>query len=460
MEILKQLENAVILNKDNREFLGLSTGLTNRGTAGTNFSDLRRGNGYINRESGIEAYNLPEIIEIEGSVIIYSEDVKLGLRPLFNGDNDLQTLRDLLQFILKLKEQGVEIDGYASNLIYKTDNDELLMLPPRIIHFLNDRKSLIKKEEDVTIYRHPDLIKDNSLLFSIGIILFQITTNSYPVIYTDVEDLRDKIRRGNFLKPIWKNIKLSMETVELLDILILQKEEITPTKCLKELDELISDGTERTDIDYQDEIILNNKDMMWFIKKQDSRAFLIKYRGILAGSGILLLVLTVFFGSIISNALKPPKTTGFTPNQVVESYFNSFQLLDTELISDVLKKGVRKHDESEIATRYVTIKMRSQNNPNPTSLSPKKWLELPDQEKSLMDVYGIHNLEIKELNQLQFRVNYEKWYKTPDENSDIQDTTMIVFKVIREEILTLVETKYSYQVTDIETLSEVEERVW
>lgn len=459
MNKIKNIENSMILAIDNKNLLGLNIGLSNRGTAGTEFSEIRKKNGYILKSSGLETFTLPEITEIDDKVVIYSNDLNCGIKPLFSSDNDLDTIKEVVRFFSLLKEIGDDTSYYAANLIYKTDDDQILMMPPSIIEYINERESLAKKLSNLSIYRHPDLKGERSLLFSIGVVLFEHTTDNYPIEYNDVEDLRDKMRRKRFSKPIWKNIKLNTEICTLIETLLDADRHITLEDTYNQLKTLATKGLYRTEIDQEKEQSIYTRKENNLLRSEINRARFIKYKGALVGVGIVVLVLFGFFGTMITNALKPPTTTGFSQQQVVETYFTAFKSLDPQLIDDVLAKGVRKGDSTEISTLFVTLKMRTQSDPTSKLLSPKEWLELSEDKKGNADVYGMHNLKIENLDKNKFSVRYEKWFTQPADSYS-EEYVMEVYKLIRDEIFTLTETKYSYEVSDITTVSERSEQVW
>lgn len=460
MNVIKRLESSIILDLEGSQILGLNIGLTNRGTVGTEFSEIRRESGFILNGDTVEEFNLPEITEIDNKIVLYSKTLNCGVKPLFDSDNDIKTIGEIIRFFSILKAKGISLTPYSNNLIYKTDNGDLLMMPPSIINYINDRASLAKKLSDQSIYIHPDLKSERSLLFSIGILLYEHTTDGYPIVYSDVEDLRDKMRRKVIIKPRWKNIRLNDEVCHLIDNLLDSDVEISLEETMGKMEPILKDGIFREDGDLIQEAILYEKLKTKMLNSEIWRHRFIKYKGLLIGVGIGLIILIAFFGSIISNALKPPKTVGFSRLQVVETYFAAFQTLDPELIDDVLAKGVNKNDSNEISTLYVTTKMRTQNDPSAVMLSPAEWLKLDDEKRAVTDVYGIYNLKIEPLSETTFNVHYEKWY-TQAANEDISaEYVMEVHKLVMNEIFTLTKTEYSYEISNIETVTERSEKVW
>ena len=146
---------------------------------------------------------------------------------------------------------------------------------------------------------------------------------------------------------------------------------------------------------------------------------------------------------------------------MLETYFEGFQTINPELLDDTLKNGVRNNDSEEISAIYVTSKMKMQYDSSLAYLTPQKWLELSDDKKFNSDVYGINNLKYETIGPNTYRVNYEKWFtEAVDKDSVDTNPEIGVFKIEKEEIFTLEETKFSYIIINIETISEKSEHVW
>lgn len=460
MTIIKRLENSIILNNGVRDLLGINIGINNKGTAGTEFSNIRKDRGFILKDGEISEFNLPMITEIDNEVIIYSEEFNCGLSPLFNEQSDFDTIKEIIHFFNILKDRGEEIHSYATNLLYRSSEGDLLMMPPRIIQFINGKESLKKKLHDLTKFRHPDLKGERCLLFSIGILLYEHSTESYPIEYRDVEDLRDKMRREIFIKPRWAKPELSIEISDLIENLLDINRDITLKETLERISSINKEDLYNKDVS-EEELNTLTTAKNRLLKSENYRYLLNKHRGLMIGIGIALIIFFSFFGTIISNALKPPATAGFNQLQVIEAYFSSFQERDVELLEDTVKKDVRKSDSNEIATLYVTERMRAQYEPNQRMHTPAEWLALSDDLKGLTEAYGIYNFEIEPIDPVNnlYAVSYEKWYTLNNEAADMTMTREIR-KIIREEIFTMEETKYSWVISNIKTLMERDELVW
>lgn len=459
MDKLKKHDSLCLLSIDGKEALGIDTGFTSKALIRTDFSDIRKDNSYILKNGDLTSFNFDKRDELNEKVVIYSSTISTDFTPLINGT--LESIAELLYFLEILKSKNIELNSYNNNQFYKDREGNPFILSPKIINFINDSRSLSSNEEFVSKYKHPNMKKPNSMLFSLGILLYETITKEYPYNYNSIEDLRDKMRRGQFRKAQWINHKLKPEVIEVVTSLLTGDNEYSYNELFKKVEGFIKEGiTDDLNNNLESQKKQYSSELRWFNLKEKSRAFFIKNKGAIIGFSIGLILAGSFFGTIIYNALQPPITTGYTQEQVVESYFTCFQTLDTYLMDDVLKKGVKKRISDELASVYVTTKIRGQyeGGTKPT-YTPAEWYELPDDQKNSIFVYGIHNLEIEKTDDLIFIVKYEKWISennpTPSDPG-YQD----VFKWEYSEIFTLEKTKYSYVISNIETLKEEKTKIW
>lgn len=458
MDKLKNHDTLCHFMVDGKKVLGMDTGLTPKSLIRTEFSDIRKENSYVLKSSELETFNFDQRGEFQGNVVLYSKDHSFDFFPLNNGS--LESIAELLYFLNILKGNEINIDHYSDNQFYKDENGNMILLSPKIISFINESRSLASNQEHVSKYKHPNLTGEKLVLFSVGTMLFQQITGEYPYQYDTVEDLRDKIRRSQFIKPQWLKPNLKDEVVETITALLSGEHDFSYELILQKVEDYIKNGVVQEDNSQIENLEKQYKrEYKQFKFYSNARAFLVKNKGRLIISGIALLFVGSFFGTIIYNALQPPITAGFSPTQVVESYFSSFHTLDTDLMDDVLKRGVRKRISDELASVYVTTKMRGQYEGLKATYTPAEWYELPDDKKNLVFVYGIDQLEIEKVSDLVFNVVYEKWASHPNpipSEPGFQD----IMKWVYEEEFTLEETKYSYEISNIETLKEEEIKVW
>lgn len=451
MDKLKSCDYLSKFREGEKEFIGIDTGYTSKVLTRSEFSDIRRESSYTLIADELKEFNFTELSEVDNRVVIYSNDSHIkDFSPLLDGSID--GILKLLWFIEILESRGVEIKDFASNLFYQDSEGNPILLSYNLVHFLNSRRSLSNSMEFLSKYKYPELSSKESLLFSIGILTYEAATGEYPYNYETIEELRDSIRRKAYKKPSWVKKDINRELEAFIESLINLETELNYNNIINEVKTLWTKPANEKPVE-------DNGDLKRFLFKEKLRKNAIKYRGFIIGGAAALVFLGLFFGSIIYNSLQPPATAGFTPKQVVETYFSSIQTLDTALIEDCLDKGVKERVSKEIASLFVSTQYKEQMAGIQGHYTPAEWRELPDSEKKTVFVYGIDKLKITKINDLTFDLTYEKWISDTDpefEDEGLQN----VFKQIYHEIFTLEETKYSYMISNVETLKDEREQVW
>lgn len=451
MDKLKKCDYLSKFIEGEMEYIGIDTGYSSKVLTRSEFSDIRREKSYTLKNDEIVEFNFTEISEVDGKVVIYSEECPVKeFSPLLDGS--INGILKLLWFLEILKGRSIEIESFSTNLFYQDGEGNPILLSPKIVSFLNSRRSLSNSLEFISKYQHPELGGREGILFSIGVLLYEVATGSYPYNYETVEELRDSIRRGAYKKPSWIKKSINRELEIFIESLLNVEVKLNFTDIISSIKELW-EKPERENPKADD------KELNSFLFKEKFRKNVIKYRGYIIGGAIALLLSGLFFGSIIYNSLQPPATAGFTSKQVVESYFSSIQTLDTELIEDCLKKGVKKRVSSEIASLFVSTQYKEQMAGIQGHYTPVEWKALPDSEKNRVFVYGIDKLAITKITDNSFDVTYEKWISDTDPEFE-EEGLQNVFKQIYHEIFTLEETKFSYVISNVETLKEDRVQVW
>lgn len=449
MDKLKNHDYLSQFQDNGKKFIGLETGFTSKSLNRTEFSDIRKSNSYIIINGEIEEFNFPEISEHGGKVVIYNEENPfIDFTPLLN--NSLESIEKLISTLIILKNRGLGIDEFSTNLFYKDINGNPIILSPTIVSFLNSRRSFNNSGDTLVKYKSPALSGSESITFAIGVLLYEVITGEYPYNFDSHEELRDNIRRGAIIKPHWVKKNINRELSGFIEDLLTGNCDLTLEDILKKV-EALKNSLETDSFSSED-----SKAYKRFLFKEKLRKNSIKYRGLLIGAAVALVVVGSFVGTMINNALKPPATAGFTPEQVIEAHFSSIQTLDTGLFDDTRKKSVKKRVATELSSIFVTVQMRGQYEGVKAHYTPQEWNNLPEDEKKHAFVYGINGLELVAISNMEFKVNYEKWVSETNYDNDQQEVFVTSFK----EIFTLEETKYSYRISNVETLEEDRVKIW
>lgn len=215
------------------------------------------------------------------------------------------------------------------------------------------------------------------------------------------------------------------------------------------------------------EIDLRRKQAEQF-QKETSRTytrkqFWQKHRTRVIGISILALILGYFGYEALSNALKPPRTLGFTPEQVVHLFYSSMNTLDHLAMEDCVTGEAGKQYINEVIQLFVISRMRMSAEFKNSMIDAETWYKtgrppIPEGQT----LYGIAELEIEKESETEemvhMRVQFEKWVPIPQRGEEGEPQNLNFadrFKGFRiEERVTLEKKKSRWVITEIQRLSD------
>ncbi len=166
--------------------------------------------------------------------------------------------------------------------------------------------------------------------------------------------------------------------------------------------------------------------------------------GLIIG-GVTLLV-ALLWGPV-KQALEPPITTNFSPEQVVETLYSSVSSLDTMAMSDLFAKGFKSGYENESIFLYVSSKQTEAYEQNPSIIDVNRWIEagqpqLPDVTR----VFGMTDVTTEIIHETSEEVVVESTYiRWELDQVDVKEETSITeirrpssIAFYQEELVTLV----------------------
>jgi hypothetical protein len=127
----------------------------------------------------------------------------------------------------------------------------------------------------------------------------------------------------------------------------------------------------------------------------------------------------IFSGTILKNILKPRSTRGYTPAQVVETFYRSINSLDHERMQDCVTGRAGKELISQVINVFVISRV-SQGYEGRSHLVPAdEWERKGRPQLTPPDaVFGITDLAIAEEQsgrEPRFLVSYTRWQPQPED---------------------------------------------
>lgn len=475
MDKLKQSANALLVSFNKETVLALDTELTPIETKASGLFDIKKSSGWILKKSGLEEFHFTETGIVDGNVVLFSPGFNPGVKALFSCESELDTITDLIHMASFLEEEGIKIPRYSANLFYRTDKDEILMMPPELIRFINNRKTLEDYDNVVTRFNHPDAQGQEAFLYSAGILLYCFATCRYAFDYCNTADLRDKMRRRRILKPQWADPLLKESVCDLIYSLLYSEKNPGLQVCYEQLEEIKREGIHSQKKPSPVSLKVTFLREKTHILSDKIRYFTVKNHTPVSISAILLVILSSFAISCLKLKDQKPLTAGFSAAEVVESYFLSFKDKNPALLDDVLAQGVRSTDENELAILHVIKRFNKKNSYFASTtremredkvyieneaVHPEVWLTLDEEERSQTKTYGMTDIKIRYHSPNRYKVEYEKWYSRWKTLVPENKKVLSVTKLLRDEIFVLKKTEHSYEIIDIITVHENSETVW
>ncbi len=165
----------------------------------------------------------------------------------------------------------------------------------------------------------------------------------------------------------------------------------------------------------------------------------------LIGGGIILLV-ALLWGPV-KQALEPPITANFTPEQVVETLYSSVSSLDTMAMSDLFAKGFKSSYENESIFLYVSSKQTEAYEQNPSIVDVNRWIEAGQPElPEVTRVFGMTDVTTEVIHETSEEVvittTYIRWELEQVEANETASITEMrrpsSIAFYQEELITLV----------------------
>jgi hypothetical protein len=135
---------------------------------------------------------------------------------------------------------------------------------------------------------------------------------------------------------------------------------------------------------------------------------------------VAVVVVGVLAGSLLKNILAPRETRGFSPGQVVESFYKSMNDLNHTLMEDCVVEGAGKQTIREVVNIYVLSRVSLGYEGSSHVISANEWDAQGRPELSPpKTVYGVTDLIVlQERGEPEpvFQVSYTKWVPDPGQD--------------------------------------------
>ena len=409
----------------------LATGVPNRVFQGTDMSRLKSIPGFLwHEDKGVKPWPIEGIAEENNQIIFWGE--KLNLHSIETSDPfTVSELAGLTELFLELRGKS-DAPAFSADSFFRTEGGGLFCFPANLMEFLQSRQSkeLVMSRE---VYNHPDLKGEERLSHTLAILAFQSITGELPYTKTGGYEWIHEEMRKKKLPPLGDNGLSEGDLTRFVDE-ALGRKSYAPLekwaalwKNCPSLPGRMSDSFRAQMTRYEESFVKN-----FNLRKNQVKIIL---------AAVIAAAVIWIGAAALHNYLEPPYTYEMTPREVVDSFYEAINNLDTSALDGTVEKKAGKSISNQVATMFVLSKNKQAYSQGAT-ISPESWKEqgypaLP----AGYTVYGVGDLVIKDLGDNRFEASYLAWY--PPTGGGPEDTGYVdPHEIYRKtEVLTIIRDK-------------------
>ncbi len=322
--------------------------------------------GWILTEKGMEGWDILGFSEVEGDLYLYGppfESVPEPFTSLLDTPPGSSLPPRWILFIRRLF-QWVQSSPAPEKLypegIFFIKDGRILILPERIMEKVLALKPLDQRIACFEAFNHPDLRGEPNCSFFLGTITYRLITGANPYEGTTEEALHTEMRELSPLPASLRRPGLNEELSDFLHLVLIGNEKPTLTEWVQRIEAFSKLPLLHSLTD--EELEKKHKEAERFLSERTRthrrRTFWIKHRTRILLAILLVVVGGYFAYDVLSNILRPPRTVGFSPEQVVNLFYSSMNTLDHQAMEDCVKGKVGKTYIDEVTQLYVVSRMR------------------------------------------------------------------------------------------------------
>ena len=385
--------------------------------------------GLILTEKSIEEWEILGFSEVDGNLYLYGpafESLPEPFTSLFDASPGSSIPPRWVLFIRRLallgKTSRVPEKLYPEGMFFLKEG-EILLLPEKIMQKVLALEPLDQRLLHFDSFNHPDLTGEQNCSFFLATVTYRLITGSPPFTGTTEEELHAEMR---YLPPLPASLKrpgLNEELSDFLQLLLTSKEKLSLSEWEKKIEYFSKLPLLYSLTNEELEKKAKQAERFLFERKRTyrQRTFWMKHR-----TGVILAILLTLVGAyfaydVLSSVLRPPRTVGMAPEQVVNLFYSSMNTLDHQAMEECVKKKAGKAYIDEVTQLYVVSRMRMSVEFKSGMLDAESWYRKgrpPLQEG--VTLYGIAELKIqREVGQentpdvLRFLVQFHRWVPVP-----------------------------------------------
>jgi hypothetical protein len=392
------------------KYLAVPIGSPARGNALSRILGLKGSPGWIAKPPLLKEWRFTGVTEHEGGTVLYGPwmpartlaDV-MELPP----PEALPFLIRLAEALQLLKERTITLFPLQTDAVLFCDDGSVLLLPAEVMRELRELRPFSMNCDTFESINNPDTRGEDMLSFALGALLYRAATGAFPFRGGSAEDIHEQMRKLEILSPDGEPSSIIMAALG------------RSRRARPDLDEWVEslrawgrDGAlQRTrggGAASASPAAQKRFHRRVFWEKNWRTAVIIAAAVVVVGAGA---------GSILKNVLAPRVTRGYSPQKVVQAFYQSMNTLDQITMGACVVDGAGKAQINEVTNLYVISRVSTGYEGRSNIVAADEWdkagrppLPFP---QTLFGVTGLVITQEKPEPTPVFLVTYDKWTPVP-----------------------------------------------
>ena len=395
--------------------LAVPVGSPARGTAISRILALKGSPGWVVAPPSVKEWRFTGVTEKSGATMLYGP--WLPVQPLASilelpASEALPFLIRLVDALQLLKDRRLTLFPLQTDAVLFCEDGAVLFLPADIMRELRGLRPFSMNKDTFESMYNPDLRDEKMVSFALGCLLYRLITGTFPFTGDSVEDMHEQMRKLEILAP------MANEASPFIMAALSRSRSGVPS--IDDWAEILRVWNEKSTLQLTARTAPASASPL-AQKRFRRRLFWEKnWRTALIIAGVVIVV-GAGLGSVFKGVFAPRVTRGYSPRQIVQTFYESMNRLDQTTMGACVIDGAGKAEISEVTNLYVISRVSMGYEGKSTIIAADEW----DKEgkptiPSPRTIYGVTDLSVAQEKPEPapvFLVSYDKWTPLPVDES-------------------------------------------
>jgi hypothetical protein len=417
--------------RDGRPVLAVPVGAGRNEIVLTKLRGLRTSPGFRVAAGSVQERHLDGFYQEEGRLYLYGPwEPGLTLEEVLEQGEALPYLRRLAQALVALG--GRRPEELATDAVRFLEDGAVELLSPQVMRQARAIQPEEHRRRSFEAFNHPDT---RSLSYCLAALLYRLITGDYPFAADSIEETHRRARELRLAPLSLSRPEVRAEVSEaVMDGLGRGRGKPPTVERWAELLEEWEAGGLYRQLPAEEAQALEAK-----ARREAELAARAYRRGVFwqrHWKTVLIVAAVaaavgIFSGTVLRNLLAPRSTRGFSPRQVVETFYRSVNSLDHDRMQDCVAGRAGKQLIDQVINVFVMSRVQLGYEGRSLMRSAEEWDRAGRPAVTPPEaVYGITDLDIQPLEgaaEPAFRVGYQLWIPDPEQGTVPQEARERVF---------------------------------